>query len=205
MEHTDSCDQLCTRELANVCSHRIHLSAMPSIEDVFDDDTDLPLPEHPPAASSRASTSRSSAARQTGALDSPAARTRSRVLANTGSRGALLEEIRDGDSSDDDDDQGFDMDRLREQSSGLHNTPGAPERASTSRTTRSSTAMTQTPGSGDVQRPAGPPMGGPPNMMNGMMGDLMKMQEAEEARMRKLERQLAVGMKIEGDPSQFKK
>lgn len=66
-------------------------------------------------------------------------------------------------------------------------------------------------GGGDVQRPAGPPMGGPPggggppNMMNGMMGDLMKMQEAEEARMRKLERQLAVGMKIEGDPSQFKK
>lgn len=184
---------------------------MPSIEDYFDDDTDLPLPSSPPPARPSASTSRRQQpqypAPSASSLDSPATRTRSRVLANTGTHGALLEEIGvdDVENNDNGDGEGdgyegddFDMDRLRDQGSGSHDTPGAPPR----RSTRSSTSLGKQPvlpsSSGDLQQQQQQPQ-----MMGGIMADLMKMQEAEDARMKKLERQMKTGM-VMADPAEYK-
>ncbi|KAJ9106870.1 hypothetical protein QFC19_002999 [Naganishia cerealis] len=148
---------------------------MPSVEEVFDDDTDFPLPDQQP---------------------------QSAYLRNTGSRGALLEEITDDDVdavADAAGDFDLDMDRVAEQGKGYGENLGRPAYSApsgSSQTQRSSTSTTS-----DL-RPTGdrPQQQGP---MGGIMGDFMKMQQAEEARMKKLEKQLGAGM-IMKDQQEFK-
>ncbi|KAI5452191.1 signal recognition particle subunit [Naganishia albida] len=150
---------------------------MPSVEEVFDDDTDFPLPDTPGHAPGGS------------------------YLRNTGTQGALLEEITDDDVDAVADAAGaydMDMDRVAEQSRGFGDNVGRPKAAPPSRQTLASTSSS----SSDL-RPSGNPMpqqGGP---MGGIMGDFLKMQQAEEARMKKLEQQLGSGMMMK-DQQEFK-
>lgn len=106
-----------------------------------------------------------------------------RAIPNTGTRGALLSHI------DDD----FDMDRLAEQSRGQGENLGAP---------KSSQVRAHTPqGLSDNAAGKAPAQ---PAGMGGIMGDYMKIQEAEEARMAKLERQLR-GTHFKRNPDVIKK
>ncbi len=129
---------------------------MPSLEEVFDDDTDIPLPDFPAPSSSR-----------------------------------LIEQI-DGDP----DDSFIDMDRLRAQArAGEGANPGAfaPQPF----------VPTQTRDVG--KRPEGAGQvgaGGVP--MGGMMGDLMLQQQAEEARMKKLNEQMG-STRLVKDSDEYKK
>ena len=151
-------------------------SNMPSVEEVFDDDTDFPLPDTPSHGPGTGS-----------------------YLRNTGTQGALLEEITDDDVDTVADAAGtydMDMDRVAEQGRGFGDNVGRPKTAPSS----SSQNLASTPSS-DL-RPSGDrmPQQGP---MGGIMGDFLKMQQAEEARMKKLEQQLGSGM-IMKDQQEFK-
>ncbi|WOO85828.1 Signal recognition particle SEC65 subunit [Vanrija pseudolonga] len=134
---------------------------MPTVEDYFDDDTDLPLP-----SSSKGH------------------------LPSTGLQGALLEEITD--------DNELDFDQVAEQGRGEYgaDSKAPPPSAKGKNVVRSY--------DNDVQRPQG---GGPqinPNTpMGGFMGDMMKLQEVEEARMAKLKSQFG-NTTIAQDPSLYK-
>lgn len=124
---------------------------MPTVEDYFDDDTDLPLPSS----------------------------SKPRALPNTGIHGALLEEI-----NDDGDDMEMDYDRLAEQSRGVFgaNSTAPPPSVND----KGKMVMRDEPGE---LRPTGaaPGMGNTP--MGGFMGDMMKLQQAEEERMEKLRKE----------------
>lgn len=151
---------------------------MPSVEEVFDDDTDFPLPDAP---------SHGQAAGQ--------------YLRNTGTQGALLEEITDQDVDAVADAAGIydlDMDRVAEQGRGFGDNVGRPVSSGppTSRENPASSLSSDLRPSGDrVPAQQGP--------MGGIMGDFLKMQQAEEARMKKLEQQLGAGM-IMKDQGEFK-
>lgn len=151
---------------------------MPSIEEVFDDDTDYPLPAAPTQGAAS-----------------------SHYLRNTGTQGALLEEISDQDVDAMADAAGnydLDMDRVAEQGKGFGDNVGRPVTTSAS---RFSAANPATAGSSDL-RPSGDRTAqqGP---MGGIMGDFLKMQQAEEERMKKLEKQLGAGM-IMKDQQEYK-
>jgi signal recognition particle subunit SRP19 len=133
---------------------------MPTVEDYFDDDTDAPLP-----SSSR-----------------PAGR-----LQGAGLQGALLEEI----STDDPDlpELELDYDVMAEQGRGIY---GANATApASSANAKGKLAMREDPGE---VRPAGGSGQGPkidPNSaMGGFMGDMMRLQKAEDERMERLRRQM---------------
>ncbi|KAL1405272.1 signal recognition particle subunit [Vanrija albida] len=130
---------------------------MPTVEDYFDDDTDLPLP-----SSSKGH------------------------LPSTGLQGALLEEITDD----------FDFDQVAEQGRGEYgaNSKAPPPSAKGKDVVRSYD---------DVQRPQGVPQMNPNTPMGGFMGDMMKLQEVEEARMAKLKSQFG-NTTIAQDPSLYK-
>lgn len=139
---------------------------MPTVEDYFDDDTDIPLPSS------------------------------SRHLPNTGMRGALLEEI----GSDDD----FDFGKVAEQGRGEY---GANSKAPPPSTDKGKMAVREDPGE---LRPsasgsgAGMPPINPNTPMGGFMGDMMRLQEAEEQRIAKLQKEFG-GASLAGDPSVFKR
>ena len=151
---------------------------MPTVEDYFDDETDLPLPSS----------------------------SRPRPLPNTGQRGALIEEIGDSDGEDD-----FDTDKLAEQSRGIFGENVAPPAPSTDAKGK----MTMRDDSG-AMRPTGPTGGeqsmmgpdGMPNInpntpMGGFMGDMMRLQQAEEERMAKMRRQMG-SSNVQLDPEVYK-
>lgn len=133
---------------------------MPTVEDYFDDDTDLPLP-----SSSKGH------------------------LPSTGLQGALLEEITD--------DNELDFDQVAEQGRGEYgaNSKAPPPSAKGKNVVRSY--------DNDVQRPQGGPQINPNTPMGGFMGDMMKLQEVEEARMAKLKSQFG-NTTIAQDPSLYK-
>lgn len=149
---------------------------MPTVEDYFDDDTDIPLP--------------SSSASQ------PARR-----LSGSGHRGALLEEIND-------DPVDFDYSQLAEQGRGVfgEGSSGAPARPA-STAAEGKGKMTAREPAGDL-RPSGPAAAGLPNInpntpMGGFMGDMMRMQQAEEERVEKLRKQFGSAT-LAQDPSVYK-
>lgn len=148
---------------------------MPSVEEVFDDDTDFPLPEQQ-------------------------SHTAANYLRNTGSRGALLEEITDDDVDAMADAAGgdfdLDMDRVAEQGKGYGDSLGRPAYTAPTGPQRPPTSSSDLRPTNDRSQQQQGPMGG-------IMGDFMKMQQAEEARMKKLEKQLGAGM-IMKDQQEFK-
>ncbi len=158
-------------------------STMATIEEVYDDPDDLPLPSVAGPSGSGGGGGGSGSRR--------------RGLQGEGMRGALLEEIHedgDGNSSGDD----LDMGRVEEQSRGQGDRLSLPlQRAarSGSRALASAQDDTLRPSAPQGQGPIGPNLlagagMGSANPMAGMMSDLMKIQEAEEAKMRKLEAQM---------------
>lgn len=114
---------------------------------------------------------------------------RGKALPNTGTRGGILSHI-------DDDEVDFDLAKLQGQGRGIENV-GAP--AASARTGSSVTRSTDD----STNRPVAPPPQGQMGM-GGIMGDLMKIQEAEEQRMRKLEKQLG-STRFVKDPEEFKR
>ncbi|KAG7562882.1 hypothetical protein FFLO_01711 [Filobasidium floriforme] len=117
----------------------------------------------------------------------PSNSTPRRALPNAGTRGALLSHI-------DDDEVDFDLAKIQAQGRGIENV-GAPAASSRSATVTRST-------DDGSNRPTAP-AGGMPGM-GGIMGDLMKIQEAEDQRMRKLEKQLG-STRFVKDPEEFKR
>lgn len=119
---------------------------MPTVEDYFDDDTDIPLPSS------------------------------SRHLPNTGNQGALLEEI----STEDPDVPDLDYDKLAEQGRGIY---GEGAKAPPPSNNKGKLAVR---GDDAELRPSGPGAGGP---MGGFMGDMMRLQQAEEERLERMRKQ----------------
>lgn len=135
---------------------------MPTVEDYFDDDTDLPLP-----SSSKG------------------------YLPDGGLKGALVEEITDD----------FDFDKAAEQGRGEYGADAeAPPPSSNAKG-----KLVMRDDSEDL-RPSGPsgPQINPNTPMGGFMGDMLKLQEAEEARIAKLRQQFG-NTNIAKDPSTYKK
>jgi signal recognition particle subunit SRP19 len=124
---------------------------MPTVEDYFDDDTDIPLPS-----------------------------TSSRHLPNTGHTGALLEEI----STDDPDVPELDYDLLATQGRGVYG-EGANAPAPSSSTYKGKEVARND----DTIRPAAPGAPAANTPMGGFMGDMMRLQQAEEERMEKMRKQ----------------
>ncbi|KAL7419326.1 signal recognition particle subunit [Cryptotrichosporon argae] len=150
---------------------------MPTVEDYFDDDTDLPLPSGSGSGS--------------------------RHLSGSGIHGALLEEI--GDDSDT-----LDFGKLAEQARGEYGADAVapPPRPPNAFPDSGKGKTVARGGDDDEQRPLTPMgPGGPrinPNTpMGGFMGDMMKLQEAEEARLEKVRRQFG-NTHIAKDPSAYK-
>ncbi|WVW78260.1 hypothetical protein I302_100213 [Kwoniella bestiolae CBS 10118] len=141
---------------------------MPTVEDYFDDDTDIPLPSS----------------------------SKPRALPDTGLKGALLEEISD-------DEDGMDFSKLAEQSRGIFgegvNAPPPP--ASTGNGKGKLVERSQD----NELRPSG--SGGPdinPNTpMGGFMGDMMRLQAAEDERLERLRKQYG-NANVAKDPSVYK-
>jgi signal recognition particle subunit SRP19 len=145
---------------------------MPTVEDYFDDDTDLPLPS--------SSTSYSK-------------------LPNTGHHGALLEEI----STDDPDEAEIDLSLLADQGRGVF---GEGSRGAPPPDVSGKGKMTARPDPGGVRPSTGPGQGqgvNPNTPMGGFMGDMMRMQQAEDDRMEKLRKQFG-NASVAADPSVFK-
>jgi hypothetical protein len=117
----------------------------------------------------------------------PSNSTPRRALPNAGTRGALLSHI-------DDDEVDFDLAKIQAQGRGIENV-GAPAASSRSATVTRST-------DDGSNRPTAP-AGGMPGM-GGIMGDLMKIQEAEDQRMKKLEKQLG-STRFVKNPEEFKR
>jgi signal recognition particle subunit SRP19 len=139
---------------------------MPTVEDYFDDDTDLPLPSS----------------------------SKPRILPNTGVKGALLEEIHS-------DDEGGDLDygRLAEQSRGIFgegNVAPPPSMNQYAGGSAKGKEAARNDGGG-----AGPQIN-PNTPMGGFMGDMLKLQQAEEERMEKLKQQF--GSVSVSDPGVYK-
>ena len=136
---------------------------MPTVEDYFDDDTDLPLPS------------------------SSGSRT---VLPDTGLRGALLEEINPNDE--------MDYSKLAEQGRGIFGEDSlAPEPSFPSSGSKGKLAAREEPG--EIRPPpmnANTPMGG-------FMGDMMKLQQAEDERLDRLRKQFG-NATLAKDPSVYK-
>ena len=131
---------------------------MPTVEDYFDDDTDLPL---------------------------PSSSSKPRALPNTGIKGALLEEI----NSDDE----LDFGRMAEQSRGIYGEDSIAPPPS----------MNQYAGKGkEVEKNQPGPQINPNTPMGGFMGDMMKLQQAEEERMERLKKQF--GNVSVSDPGMYK-
>jgi signal recognition particle subunit SRP19 len=144
---------------------------MPTVEDYFDDETDLPLPS--------SSTPRA-------------------ALPNTGHHGALLEEI----STDDPDDPELDFGLLADQSRGVfgEGSSGAPPPSS------SKGKMTARPDAGELRpgnQGGSTPAVNPNTPMGGFMGDMLRMQQAEDERLEKLRKQFG-NSSLAPDPSVFK-
>ncbi|WWD21643.1 hypothetical protein CI109_106129 [Kwoniella shandongensis] len=144
---------------------------MPTVEDYFDDDTDLPLPS-----------------------------SSSKTLPHLGERGALLEEI----TSEDEVDMDMDYNRLAEQSRGVF---GENAKAPPPSSSNNKGKLAVRDDSGEL-RPTGPGGAGGPNInpntpMGGFMGDMMKLQAAEDERMEKLKKQFG-NASVAGDPSVYK-
>jgi signal recognition particle subunit SRP19 len=152
---------------------------MPTVEDYFDDETDLPLP----AASG----------------------SKPRALQGSGLRGALLEEI----SAEDDMD--MDFSKLADQGRGIFGEgsdapPLQPYSGEYSGEGKGKLAVRDEPGDlaggGGGQGGAGPRFN-PNSPMGGFMGDMMKLQQAEEERMERLRKQFG-SANIAADPSIYK-
>ena len=154
---------------------------MPTVEDYFDDDTDLPL---------------------------PSSSSRPRNLPNTGHRGALLEEI-----AETTDDMDMDYSRLSEQSRGIFGeNASAPPPSSSAGSGVGKGKMTMREGPGELRPTTGGPGGGggggqpqmnPNSPMGGFMGDLMRLQQAEDERMEKLRKQFG-NASVAADPEVYK-
>ena len=114
------------------------------------------------------------------------------TLAGAGDRGALLSHI-------DDEQVDFDLEKLQSQGRGIEG-KGAPVYDPTS---ASSSRVVRDEG---MNRPVGAPAGQGQGQagMGGIMVDLMKIQEAEEVRMRKLEKQLG-STRFAKDPAEFRR
>lgn len=144
---------------------------MPTVEDYFDDDTDLPLP-----SSSRPRP----------------------VLPDTGLRGALLEAI------DPDDDMEMDYSKLADQGRGIFGEDSIAPEPIASGSGKGKLAVRDQPG--DL-RPSGSE-GGQPGMnpntpMGGFMGDMMRLQQAEDDRLERLRKQFG-NATLAKDPSVYK-
>ena len=150
---------------------------MPTVEEYFDDETDLPLPS-----------------------GSSSSKPQARGLPNTGARGALLEQIGD-------DDDEMDFSKLADQSRGVfgENSQAPPPRPTGAGNGKGKMTMREDPG--EVRPTNAGAQGGgggmnPNTAMGGFMGDMMKLQQVEEERMEKLRRQFGnVGT---ADPSVYK-
>ncbi|WWD07481.1 hypothetical protein V865_005582 [Kwoniella europaea PYCC6329] len=145
---------------------------MPTVEDYFDDDTDIPLPSS----------------------------SKPRALPDTGMRGALLEEI----SGDEDD---MDFSRLAEQSRGIFgegvNAPPLSSGGGNGKgklVERSQDNELRPSGSGSGQ---GGPNINPNTPMGGFMGDMMRLQAAEDERLERLRKQFGTA-NVAKDPSVYK-
>lgn len=158
---------------------------MPTVEDYFDDDSDLPLP------------SSSSSSRPGGSGSG----NRGGGLQGSGLQGALLEEI----STDDPDVPELDYDLLADQGRGVYGENAKAPPPGSGNLDKGK--MVARDDAGDLRPSAGAGAGGPninPNsMMGGFMGDMMKLQKAEDERMEKLRKQMG-GATIAGDPSVYK-
>ncbi|WRT64620.1 uncharacterized protein IL334_001553 [Kwoniella shivajii] len=146
---------------------------MPTVEDYFDDDTDIPLPSS----------------------------SKPRALPDTGLKGALLEEISDDDDND------MDFSKLAEQSRGVFGEGAkAPPPGSGSGNGKGKLVQRDDDELRPVQS-AGPGGGGPgvnPNTpMGGFMGDMMKLQAAEDERLERLKKQFG-NAHVASDPSVYK-
>lgn len=145
---------------------------MPTVEDYFDDDTELPLP----SSSSRV-----------------------RNLPNTGVRGALLEEV---DSEDEvDTEMSMDYSKLAEQSRGIFGEdsiapPQAQTRSSGSGDVKGKMSVRDQPAAGGSNTNTNTPMAG-------FMGDMLKLQQAEDERMERLRKQFGSAT-LAKDPSVYK-
>lgn len=152
---------------------------MPTVEDYFDDDSDLPLPSSPRPGPSG--------------------------LSGSGLQGALLEEI----NTDDPEVPDLDYALLADQGRGIYgeNAKAPPPRAGGGGVDIKGKGAVRT--AEDAQRPVGMGMGGggpnidPKSAMGGFMGDMMKLQKAEDERLEKLRRQMG-GATIAADPSVYK-
>jgi signal recognition particle subunit SRP19 len=146
---------------------------MPTIEDYFDDDSDLPLP---------------SSSRQ--------------GLQGSGLQGALLEEI----STDDPDVPELDYDLLADQGRGIYGegNKAPPARADAGMGMGMDVKGKGVARAGDELRPQGGQGGiDPKSAMGGFMGDMMKLQKAEDERLEKLRRQMG-GATIAANPEVYK-
>lgn len=125
---------------------------MPTVEDYFDDETEIPLPS-----------------------------TSGRHLPNTGIQGALLEEI----SDDDPDVPELDYDLVAQQGRGIfgEGTKAPPPQSSNY---KGKEVVRDAP-SGDLRPSGGAPAANTP--MGGFMGDMMRLQQAEEERIEKMRKQ----------------
>jgi len=138
---------------------------MPTVEDYFDDDTDLPL------------------------LSSSGSRP---VLPHTCIRGALLEEINP--------DEEMDYSKLAEQGRGIFGEDSiAPEPSSSSG--KGKLAVRDEPG--ELRPSGGPSQMNPNTPMGGFMGDMMKLQQAEDERLERLRKQFG-NATLAQDPSVYK-
>jgi signal recognition particle subunit SRP19 len=148
---------------------------MPTVEDYFDDDTDVPLPS------------------ASGSSSKP------RALHGEGLQGALLEEI---STEDPDDDFGFDYGALADQGRGIF---GENSKAPPPGPGDNGKGKVAVRDSDSELRPAtGPGQGMNPNTpMGGFMGDMMRMQQVEEERLEKLRKQFG-STTIAKDPSVYK-
>jgi signal recognition particle subunit SRP19 len=147
---------------------------MPTVEDYFDDETDLPLPS------------------ASGSGSGSSSKSKPRTLQGQGLQGALLEEISTEDPSDD---FGFDYSRMAEQGRGIfgENSIAPPPGQDTGG--KGKVAVRD-----NEQRPTGPD---PNTPMGGFMGDMMRMQQVEEERLEKLRKQFG-STTIAKDPSVYK-
>ncbi|WWC86735.1 uncharacterized protein L201_001613 [Kwoniella dendrophila CBS 6074] len=149
---------------------------MPTVEDYFDDDTDLPLPSSSTASGSKP-----------------------RGLTGDGLKGALLEEI----SSEDPDDE-LDFSKLAEQSRGIFG-EGVNAPPPSSQQSGNGKGKLVERNTDNELRPQG---GGQPNVnpntpMGGFMGDMMRLQAAEDERIQRLQKQFG-NANVAKDPSVYK-
>ena len=116
------------------------------------------------------------------------------ILPDTGLRGALLEEINPDDE--------MDYARLAEQGRGIFGENSiAPERSVTSSSGKGKLAVRDE--AGDFRPIGGSPAMNPNTPMGGFMGDMMKLQQAEDERLERLRKQFG-NATLAKDPSIYK-